>query len=116
MFAVSNSKQMNLAPKMEAIQIQKVQNMLVIQHIDWFGTSDELKEMDEGIKKACGELDGIEYMGRWSSHQARYHFCYLFKTEVYMKVMDAWGKAGFERDYSKLTHSVMEILGGPQHT
>ena len=90
--------------------------MLVIQHIDWFGSQDELSKMDEAIKKACKGIEGIEYKGRWSSHQARYHFCYLFETDVYMKIMDAWGKANFKRDYSKLTHSVMEVLGGPQHT
>ena len=90
--------------------------MLVIQHFDWFGPENELKTMDEAIKKACGQINGITYKGRWSSHQARYHFCYLFDTKVYMKIMDAWGKAGFERDYNKLTHSIFEVLGGPQHT
>ncbi len=90
--------------------------MLVINSFDWFGPEDELKEMDEAIKKACGEVEGIKYKGRWSSHQARYHFCYLYKTDVYMKFMDAWGKTGIERDRSKMTHSVVEILAGPQHT
>jgi len=89
--------------------------VLVIQHFDWFGPQEELDKMDKAIKKACKEMEGVEYKGRWSSHQARYHFCYLFKVDEYGKVMEAWNKIGYKRDYSKLTHSVMEILGGPEH-
>ena len=89
--------------------------MLIIQNFDWYGTPEDLNKMDEGIKKACGEIDGLVYKGRWSSHQARYHFCYLFETDTYMKIMDAWGKGGFVRDYKQIPHSVFEVFGGPQH-
>lgn len=89
--------------------------MLVIQHIDWFGSPDELNEMDEAIKKACKEMEGLTYKGDGRLIK-RDTISALFETDAYMKIMDARGEAGFERDYSKLPHSVMEILGGPQHT
>lgn len=83
--------------------------MLVLQHIDWFGPAEELKEWDEAMKKACAETDGIEYKGRYVPHTKKYHYTYLFKVENYGKVMEAFSKIQLTRDYSKMTHGEVEI-------
>jgi len=84
--------------------------MIVLQYFDWFGPPEELEELEEKVKAACAELDGVEYKGRYLPHNRKYHYVRIIKTDKYPP-----GLAGKmpPRDRKKLTHIVGEILGEP---
>ncbi len=46
-------------------------------NFDYYEDDTGLTEYDKAWKKACAETDGIKYMGRYTSHQARYHYAYF---------------------------------------
>ncbi|MCX6655128.1 MAG: hypothetical protein NTY03_08410 [Candidatus Bathyarchaeota archaeon] len=48
--------------------------MLIIEYFDWFGTQEELKKLDEDVKKACTEVKGVTYKGRYSPHQKMFQW------------------------------------------
>jgi hypothetical protein len=87
--------------------------MLLISYFDFFGEEAELKKWDKEWKKASKETDGIKFMGRYASHQARYHWCYIFETDSYDKMMEAYGKIPLERNYNVITHNIVEAFNGP---
>jgi len=92
-----------------------VKNLLVLLHFDWFGPSEELKELDEIWKKACAETDGVEYKGRYTPRQKKYHWTYLAEAENLAKGEEAFAKMESPRDYKKLTHGEFEFFAGPYH-
>ena len=94
---------------------ESLENMLYILSFDWFGKLEVLDEWDTSLKKTCQEMKGIKYMGRWAPNNARYHWCYIFETDDYGKPTAALNKArpGYTRDYSKVTHSIVEVYSGP---
>lgn len=77
--------------------------------MDFFGTAEELKQMDEALKNAAEKTDGIEYKGRYTPHSKKFHWTYLWRCDNYGKFLEVLGKIGIERDYSKTTHGEMEI-------
>lgn len=90
--------------------------MLVLFHFDWFGLAEELKEVDETIKKACAETEGVEYKGRYTPNQRKYHWTYLIEAENFAKWEEAWIKMSkYPRDYEKLPYGELEFLPGPYH-
>ena len=86
--------------------------MIVTMHVDWFG--DGIKGYDDDWKKACDTTDGVKFMGRYVSHQAKYHYTYFFEVDSYDKLMEAMGKLGTARDRNVMTHASLEIFSGPQ--
>ena len=84
-------------------------------YFDYYGDEDGLGKWDEAYKKACDETDGIKYKGRYTSHQARYHWVYFFEAEAYGKVMEAMQKIKLVRDRKLMSHASLEIFGGPHH-
>ena len=87
--------------------------MLLINSFDFFGDEAELKKWDKAWKKACEETDGIKYKGRYASHQARYHWRYIYKADGYDKLMKAYGKVSLKRDHNIITHNIIEAFNGP---
>jgi len=90
--------------------------MLVLLHVDWFGPTEELRQGDEAIKKVCTETDGVEYKGRYTPNQKKYHWTYLFKADNLARWEEAWSKiVECPRDYKKLPHGELEYYQGPFH-
>jgi hypothetical protein len=90
--------------------------MLILLHIDWFGSAEELQESDNSLRKACDEIDGVKYKGRFTPNQKKYHWTYLFKAENLASWEKAWEKMSESpRDYNKLTHGELEYYQGPFH-
>jgi len=83
--------------------------MIVINYFDWFGSQEELEKVNEAWRKACEETEGIKSTKLYTSHQARYHYAWIIKTDSYDKVMEANSKMP-PRDRNKLTHAVTEIF------
>jgi len=82
-------------------------------YFDWFGTAKELKELDEKVKAACAEADGVEYEGRYAPDNRKFHFAYVYEVVSYEKLLEVLlGPKMPPRDYKKLTHGVFEILRG----
>ena len=82
--------------------------MYILQYFDWNGTLDELEEAEKMVKKIIDETEGVDFKGRYSPHNKKYHWVFMFKTDSYDALMATWPKMG--RDYDKMTHAVMEIL------
>ena len=83
--------------------------MIVITYFDWFGTPEDLEKNKEAWKKACEETEGIKSTKLYTSHQARYHYAWITKTESYDKIMEAWAKLP-PRDRNAMTHAVIEAF------
>ena len=83
--------------------------MIVINYFDWFGTPEDLEKNKEAWIKACEETEGVKSTKLYTSHQARYHYAWITKTESYDKVLEAWGKMP-PRDRNVLTHAVLEVF------
>ena len=85
-------------------------------HFDWFGPAEELKQMDEAMKKACTETDGVAYKGRYSPNQKKFHWSYLFEVDNFACWGEAWEKMSKgPRDYKKLPYGELEYHQGPFH-
>jgi hypothetical protein len=89
--------------------------MILTIKFDYFGDEAGLKKWDEAYKKACEETDGIKYKGRYSSHQARYHWAYILKADSYDKLSEIFGKIKIVRDRKLMSHAVIEAFEGPFH-
>jgi hypothetical protein len=83
--------------------------MIVINYFDWFGTPEELEKLNEAWKKICEEADEIKSTKLYTSHQARYHYAWIIKTDSYDAVLEANSKMP-PRDRNKLTHAVLEVF------
>lgn len=89
--------------------------MILTMNVDYYGDDAGLKAYDEAYKKACAETDGIKYKGRYSSHQARYHWTYFFKSDSYDKLGEVFEKIKIIRDRKLFSHGVVEAFEGPFH-
>jgi hypothetical protein len=90
--------------------------MLVLFYIDWFGPAEELREVDDVVKKACVDTEGVEYRGRYTPNQKKFHWTYLVEVKNFAKWETAWDKMlKYPRDVNKLPHGVLEFLPGPYH-
>ena len=92
--------------------------MLVLVHFDWIGTAEELKEADDAWKKACAETDGIEYKGRYSPLERKFHWTYMheLEDEDYGKLKEARAKFDFARaDPKNRPNAAVSLFSGPYH-
>lgn len=88
--------------------------MIVLLYFDWFGTTEELEELEEKLITAFTQADGVEYRGRYAPDNRKFHFVYVFEVESYDRLMEVLtGPEMPPRDYGKLTHGTFEILRGP---
>lgn len=81
----------------------------MITYFDWFGAQEDLEKVNEAWKKACEETDGIKSTKLYSSHQARYHYAWITKTDSYDKVLEANSKMP-PRDRNVMTHAILEAF------
>lgn len=89
--------------------------MIIINYFDYFGDEEGLRKWDEDVKRACEKTKGVTYLGRYSSHQARYHWAWFFEAESYDRLAEADSKVTIVRDRNLLTHTVEEMFSGPFH-
>jgi hypothetical protein len=90
--------------------------MLVLFHLDWFGRAEELEELDNTVKKACTETEGVVYKGRYTPNQRKFHWTYFFEAANFAKWEEAWVKTSkYPRDFKKLPHGEFEFFPGPYH-
>ena len=93
--------------------------MLVLIHFDWFGSAEGLKEGDEAVKKACAETNGVEYKGRYSPLERKFHWTNVFELEDedYGKVRKAFARAreimGEKIDSKKHPYASVSLFSGP---
>ena len=88
--------------------------MIVLLYFDWFGTAEELREVEEKLTAVCAEVGDVEYKGRYAPDNRKFHFVYMFEVKSYEKVLEVLtGPEMPPRDYKKLTHGTFEILRGP---
>jgi hypothetical protein len=90
-------------------------------HVDWFGTAEELKEIDETVKKVCAETDGVEYKGRYSPLERKFHWTYVYELEDedYGKMRKVAARAreisGVKIDKKKYPYASVSLFSGPYH-
>ncbi len=88
--------------------------MIVLLYFDWFGTAEELKELETTMTAACAKAEGVEYRGRYAPDNRKFHFVYMYEVESYQKLLEVLMDPEMPpRDYKKLTHGTFEILRGP---
>ena len=87
--------------------------MMVLLHIDWAGTPEELKELDEAYKKACEKTEGVDYKGRLVPWNAKYHFTYFLEMDDIRGLYNMNQNMVFDRDYVMMTHGEYEIYSVP---
>jgi hypothetical protein len=87
--------------------------MYCLVWVDFYGTKEELAKLDKVYKEASEKTDGVEYLGRYSSYQAKWHWVYMFKTESMAKIEESWKHFDYDRDYKKMSHGIVEFLTGP---
>jgi hypothetical protein len=87
--------------------------MLIIEYFDWFGTQEELKKLDEDVKKACTEVKGVTYKGIYSPHQKMFQWDWVFESDSYDKFMATGGHMKWKRDYKDMPHGQVEAFAGP---
>jgi len=88
--------------------------VIVLLYFDWFGTAEELREVEEKLTAVCAEVGDVEYKGRYAPDNRKFHFVYMFEVKSYEKVLEVLtGPEMPPRDYKKLTHGTFEILRGP---
>jgi len=83
--------------------------VIVITYFDFFGTPEDLEKYKESWTKAFEGTEGVKSTKLYTSHQARYHYAWITKTESYDKLMEAWMKMP-PRDRNVLTHQITEIF------
>lgn len=88
--------------------------MIVLLYFDWFETAEELSEIEDKMAAICAKKEGVEYRGRYSPDNRKFHFVYMFEAENYEKILEILTDPEMPpRDYKKLTHWAFEILRGP---
>lgn len=87
--------------------------MMVLFYFDWFGTAEELDELEKTLTTAATK-GGINYKGTYAPDNRKFHFVGVFETKSYDKLIKILtDPKNLSRDYKKLTHGTFEILRGP---
>jgi hypothetical protein len=84
--------------------------MMILIHVDFFGSDDELSELDKALELVGTESEGVEFLGRYDATQLKWHYTYFFRAES----RDHWftGESNwkYKKDKSKMTHSVIQYF------
>ena len=62
--------------------------MIVLLYFDWFETAEELSEIEDKMAAICAKKEGVEYRGRYSPDNRKFHFVYMFEAENYEKILE----------------------------
>jgi hypothetical protein len=91
----------------------RCENLLVLMHFDFFGTTEELEGIDDSMKKACEKTDGVAYLGRFGPRCKKYHWTRLFKVD-HLNAFDAiWSNIDYIKDPKIMGHAEEEFYNGP---
>ena len=85
--------------------------MMVLMNLDWYGTVEGLEELTELWKKQAEKTEGVEFKARLSPWNKKYHWTMVLKVDniaCYHDFMSTWD---YDRDFSVLTHGVVDIYG-----
>ena len=86
--------------------------MLLVEYFDWMGTEKELKEIDDEIKKIASSKKDIKYLGRYSPHQKKFQWCWVFESDSYDKLIGpSMLKGG--RNFKLMPYGSVEVFSGP---
>ncbi len=96
-------------PRMDEVN----ERMMVLIHVDWAGTMDELKELDKDYKESAEKTEGVEFKGRLIPMNKKYHFTYFAKAKGLASVQKWMENWPGDRDYSKMTHGEWEFYADP---
>ena len=80
----------------------------ILQHFDWYGSIDDLKELDKKFKKLRDGSEGVEFLGRFSPQNKKYHWTFVFKAKDFKTWTNMTPQDFYKRDFKELTHAVYE--------
>ena len=83
--------------------------MWLLQHVDFYGSDKELEELDQSFKDMAEATDGMEYKGRYSPQNKKWHWTYFFKVKDYHVAEESQNNWKYDRDKSKFTHGIGEF-------
>jgi len=83
--------------------------MYVLQHFDWFGSIEELEEVEKKLKKHWDGKDGIEFLGRYSPTNKRFHWTHFYKVKDWQAWANQKPLPGYKRDYNVVHHAIYEF-------
>lgn len=87
--------------------------MLIIAYFDWFGKPEDFEEFKKARKEACDEIEGVEHLGTYSSHQAKYHYAFIEEMDSYdrrAEISKRFRDKVGPRDRKRMTHVSAEIF------
>lgn len=77
---------------------------MVLINCDFWGSDDELEKLDKAYKDMAKITDGVEYLGRYSPNNFKWHWTYFFKVES----LTAWDNGSknykYKRDKKNFSH------------
>ena len=88
--------------------------MIVLFHVDWYGTAERLKERDEAQKKASEKTPDSKFLGRFVPWNKKYHWTYITKVKDMSAWMATMQNLEWTRDYKEMDHGEMEFYSLPQ--
>jgi hypothetical protein len=95
-------------------KIGELEKMIILFHIDWYGTAERLKKRDEAQKKASEKTEGSKYLGRYVPWNKKYHWTYMIKVDDISNWMKTMQNLEWERDYKEMDHGEIEIYSVPR--
>ena len=81
---------------------------MVLVNIEFWGSDEELKNLDKAIKDAVEKTKDVKYLGRFMPEQTRWHYTYFYKAES----LTAWDNFlknfEYKRNRKILAHDTTE--------
>ena len=86
---------------------RKTMQMTYRSSFDWWGTDEELKEVEKQFKEAAEKVDSVTYHGLYVPHNSKFHYVRVWTGDDW----DAfWSMERPKRDKKKLSHVVFEYM------
>ena len=82
--------------------------MYILQHFDWAGSIEDLEELDKNFKKLRDGSEGVEFLGRYSPQNKKFHWTFVFKAKDFKAWTNKSTQDFYKRDFKELTHAVNE--------
>jgi len=88
-------------------------SMLVILYFDYFGKQEDFEKLKKVRKEVCDKIEGVNHLGTYTSHQARYHYAFIEEWDSYDRMNDIGPKVEAimgPRDRNVMSHAIIEIF------
>lgn len=82
--------------------------MIIINYLDWRGTSEELEVYLSAAKKACNDTPGAKYMGIYSPINKNFRWAVFIEVKDYSTLDEAYSNFHYERDFKTLPRELQE--------